>query len=76
LLGVVVGMLIIGVSSVLPWRSLAFAGIGIGSIVAAPDIFPNYLLIPAVALLPAACQLLARLHPSLSGPATPSANVG
>jgi hypothetical protein len=61
LFGVIAAILIGGVCWVLPWRSITFAGIGVASIIAAPDIFPNYLLIVTVAFIPAFCRLATSL---------------
>lgn len=66
LIGVVGAVAILVSSFVLPWRSVAFAAIAVASVIAAPDIFPNYLLVIVVALLPAAAKVVAHLHPDWS----------
>jgi hypothetical protein len=61
-------VLLIG-SLAVPWRSVAFAGIALGSIVAAPDVFPNYLLIAFVGVLPGACRAAQLMYRAASRPA-------
>ena len=62
--GVVVGAAVAVGMSLAAWRLsspyASFAMLGAASVVAAPDIFPNYLLILAVAALPLTCHVLHR----------------
>jgi hypothetical protein len=44
-----------------PWPSLAFLMLAVASVIAAPDLFPNYLLIVAIGALPLACRLSSRV---------------
>jgi hypothetical protein len=49
-------------------RALAFLLFAIASVVAAPDLFPNYLLIVVVGALPLACRLASHvINPAIGG---------
>ena len=49
------------VSSRVTGPSVAFLLLAVASLIAAPDLFPNYLLIVAVGALPLTCQIASRL---------------